>query len=308
MGGGVVSICTHDELRNDKIRHLLQDPAAMATLFELIAGGQESQAGRINNANQISLVEIITFFNSCEDICFEGFDAHASIAKQALHYTEKHSKKKKRYKDQISFKQFKVFLPTMFLFAHLWHIFESTLDNDIDDKRIFKHEFLSARPKLKHMSGADFSDDITAEIWAAEFEAIDTNKNGYICFKEFCNYCTKFIVTPKHFIDEIMHETHEMYEEEECTEGETDSPIDGQEEDAPDAEATEEPEDNAAPALAAIEAAEGTVAEGAEAAAVCEEKAPDATVDATTAEADPEAELEATAPAEDAVAGDAAPA
>lgn len=138
--GGAVSVHTHDETRNEMIKHLLADPEALNNLFEEIAGKQESQEGRINNADQISLVEIITFFNASEDPCFEGFGVHASIAKQALRYTETHSKKKKRYKDQISHKQFKVFLPTMFLFAHLWKIFESELDTDIDDKRIFKHE------------------------------------------------------------------------------------------------------------------------------------------------------------------------
>lgn len=94
--GGAVSISTHDETRNELIRHLLESPEAMNSLFEEIAGKQDCQEGRINNADQISLVEIITYFNGSTDPCFEGFGAHASIAKQALRYTETHSKKKKK--------------------------------------------------------------------------------------------------------------------------------------------------------------------------------------------------------------------
>ena len=206
MGGGVVSVHIHDEGRNELIRHLISNRTKMDELFEDIAGKQECQVGRINNADQINLVEIVTYFKDNENPCFEGFGAHASIAKQALKYTETHSKKKKRYKDQVSRKQFTVFLPTMFLFSHLWRIFESDLDNGIDDKRIFKHEFVAAHPRIKSFSGVDFSDNISEEVWGKEFDVIDVNKNGFISFAEFCNYCTNYIVTPKQFIQEIMDE------------------------------------------------------------------------------------------------------
>lgn len=206
---------THDEERNERIRYLLTDNTAMKALFEQIAGKQESQVGRINNTDQISLVEVITFFNGSTDPCFQGFGAHANIAKQALRYTEKHSKKKKKYKDQISQKQFKVFLPTMFLFAHLWEIFESHLDNDIDDKRIFKHEFIKCRSSVQNLTGVTISDEVTDKMWVDEFDTIDVNKNGFISFGEFCSYATKYIATPIQFVEDIMNEKHAMYEEDE---------------------------------------------------------------------------------------------
>lgn len=103
----------------------------------------------------------------------------------------------------------------MFLFAHLWRIFESELDNDIDDKRIFKHEFMHSRPSLTKINGADISDEITDEMWEREFATIDVNKNGFIGFAEFCKYVTKFIVTPKNYIKDIKHEKHDMYDDNE---------------------------------------------------------------------------------------------
>ena len=73
---------------------------------------------------------------------------------------------------------------------------------------------MQSRPSLKKINGADISDDVTDEVWEQEFHEIDINKNGYISFGEFCKYVTKFIVTPKQFIEDILNEKHDMFEEE----------------------------------------------------------------------------------------------
>lgn len=72
---------------------------------------------------------------------------------------------------------------------------------------------MQSRPSLKKINGADISDDVTDEVWEQEFHKIDINKNGFISFGEFCKYVTKFIVTPKKFVEDITNEKHDMFEE-----------------------------------------------------------------------------------------------
>lgn len=214
--GGAVSITTHDSVKNSVLRHLLTDEAALIRLYEDIGANQTVQAGRVNIKGQISLPEVITYFKNSTEPAFSGFVDHANIAKQALKFVATHTKKKK-YKDQISQKQFRLFLSTMFLFAHLWKIFESNFDNDVDDKRIFKHEYIRARGMIRELEGVVISEDVTEEAWENEFSNIDKNGGGFVTFGEFCSYATKFIITPLKYAEEILDDNDPATEDDVVT-------------------------------------------------------------------------------------------
>ena len=71
---------------------------------------------------------------------------------------------------------------------------------------------MRARESLPKLEGIKVREDITLEMWEAEFTVMDKDKNGYISFGEFCHYVINKIVTPMDFIAEPT-EDHEDDEE-----------------------------------------------------------------------------------------------
>lgn len=206
--GGAVSI--HPPAIVDvKMKSLLSDKSAMDLLYEDIAANQPEQEGRINLKGCISVPELIHYFKVSQDPTFDGFCRSADIIKQAYKHITGKAKKKRKF-DQITRKQFRLLLPTLFLYSHLWRIFEIA-DVSADDRRIFKHEYVAARPLIAAVDGVQFSAALTDEAWVLEFDKLDSKKkDGFITFKEFCEYCISNIITPAQYAEllednELLH-------------------------------------------------------------------------------------------------------
>jgi hypothetical protein len=213
--GGAVSI--HPPAIVDvKMKSLLSDKNAMDLLYEEIAAKQPEQEGRINLKGCISVPELIHYFKVSEDPTFDGFCRSADIIKQAYKHITGKAKKKRKF-DQITRKQFRLLLPTLFLYSHLWRIFEIA-DVSADDRRIFKHEYVAARPLIAAVDGVQFSAALTDEAWVLEFDKLDNKKkDGYITFKEFCEYCISNIITPEEYAEllednELLHTDDDVVE------------------------------------------------------------------------------------------------
>jgi len=227
MGGGISLAPSTDP--NDtksiqyKLKALLANKKNMDKLFKKIATLNKKTKKDID----IGQVELLEYFvmrvDSKKDVALRSFATTPDVVNAAFKHVVG---KGKATSSGVSKKQFRVLLPTLFLYSELWKIFE-VVDNCIDDKKIFKGEFLRAYPSFqlhtithKPPGCEDISDEriagvqmkaVTEEMWENEFNKLDKDKNGYITFEEFCSYAVKNIITPMDYMDkEISDETTEM--------------------------------------------------------------------------------------------------
>ena len=192
MGGGV-SVLPPKEAQNDKLRELLSNKKKMTKLFKEIASSG-STSGRINLANDISLTELIGYFaKESRHPALRTFKVDAEICREAFkHVTGKADSKTA----QVSKKDFSKLLQTIFLLSHVWKVF-AIIDNHIDDRMIFKGEFMRARESLSNLEGIAISSaSLTDEVWENEFQKMDKDGNGHVTFSEFCGYVIKNVVKP----------------------------------------------------------------------------------------------------------------
>jgi hypothetical protein len=190
------------------MKALLADPVAIDALYENIAANQPEQVGRINLKGCVSVPELVVYFKNNSDPIFDGFCRNADIIIQAYKYVAEKTKKKKKKKneqktDQLTKKQFHLLLPTLFLYSQLWKIFERA-DISCADRRIFKPEWQQSRPLLALMDGVTISESLTDEDWDKVFGVIDTRKkDGYIEFRELCQFCCDSVITPEQYAEII---------------------------------------------------------------------------------------------------------
>mmetsp|Transcript_2718 Transcript_2718/g.4080 ORF Transcript_2718/g.4080 Transcript_2718/m.4080 type:complete len:325 (-) Transcript_2718:311-1285(-) len=202
--GGAVSISPGSS-NATVFQELLRDKKRMHDLYDEIARYGKVD-GHINMTGKISMIEVILYIDKSENPIFQGvFAKEPIVAKEAFDFAVG----KMDHEHELTRKEFRKLLPAMLLFSHLWKIFE-VADNSIDDKRIFKHEFMSSKKTIESIEGVRVS-DVTDEEWEAAFTKLDQNKSGFITFKEFCKYCVKKIISPDFYLKSGTEETdHEV--------------------------------------------------------------------------------------------------
>eukprot|EP01041_Mallomonas_annulata_P001641 gene1640-3180_t len=197
MGSGIsVTPTAASEEVHEKLQRLLANKKKMDKVFKTIAASG-GKTGKIDKDYDISQIELLTYFAAKDptkkDPLLRGFRIDNDVINAAyFHVAGKKS-------TGITKKKFRELLPTMFLYSELWKIFGS-LDNNIDDKKIFKGEFLRAYEGIKNVAGVTF-ENVTVEEWESHFVLMDKDKSGFISFDEFCTYVVKHIITPIEFID-----------------------------------------------------------------------------------------------------------
>jgi Ca2+-binding EF-hand superfamily protein len=87
----------------------------------------------------------------------------------------------------------------LLLFDRLWDLFDAADKNVIEDKRVFKGEFVGMYSKLHSLADIVVLGTLTKEQWEAEFALLDKNGDGFINFTEFCTYCVAHIERPFDF-------------------------------------------------------------------------------------------------------------
>ena len=134
---------------------------------------------------------------------------------ECLHSALKVCAKRKPH-DHLSRREFHVFLPTLFLFSKLRVIFKEMDGEVVQDNKIYKGEFIKWRKCLSSVEGIEIAVDCTDEVWANEFDTMDSiKKDGHITFDEFCKYSLKHLTKTDKFIEEFIHpddEDHEVNE------------------------------------------------------------------------------------------------
>jgi Ca2+-binding EF-hand superfamily protein len=200
--GGAVSIASPTSPDAIEIKNILEDKEKFNALFrEMSTHGHTS--GHIDLSDKISMPELILFVEKggsalISRVCV----SEPLVLKEAFDFAC--TGKKKNHDHELTKKEFRKLLPTLILFSHFWRIFEAA-DSSIDDRRVFKHEYITAKHTIESIDGVTVA-QITDETWLAEFEVLDKNKNGFISFHEFCKYAVKSIIDPKFYVDGIHGE------------------------------------------------------------------------------------------------------
>lgn len=207
MGHGVSLIAPKDG--EYKLKKFLKQKKKVNKLFSIIASSA-SKKGHVDISTSICLTELITYYARPKDEIFKSMHSDVMVAKQAFKYVT--GRPLQNNEAQVSRKQFPLLVVTLFLFSELWKIF-GIMDDQIDDKKIFKGEFLRARENLKQCEGVLMS-DVTAEEWEKHFDVhLDSDGNGYISFGEFCTFVCKHIVDPWSYIADDKEDKDEDQEQ-----------------------------------------------------------------------------------------------
>lgn len=203
-----------------RFKLLLSSKEARKKLFDNIAAVQTDD--HITLKGKISFKNLVHYFTDESHALYPGFDVNVDILNEALKYTLKSatqqskSKKKKHSKsaeEQLTLKTFDKFFPVLLLFDRLWDLFDAADKIVIEDKRIFKGEFVGLYDKLSSLSDVVILGHLTKEEWGAEFGKLDKNNDGHINFSEFCNYCVSKIERPFDFNDAEKHNDSDGEEE-----------------------------------------------------------------------------------------------
>jgi len=206
MGGGASISVMPTHQKSSDLRKLLRDKFRLNKLYKQICNhGHEKGEGRIYLKHQVSLPELILYMNKEDrDPVLHGFSSDPEVIKVAFRHCDKDRAPSKRkggkadYKnDQLSKREFRKLLPTLFLFTHLFVVFDVG-DCAVHDRKIFPKEFLTGKSKIEAIDEVTIA-DVTDEQWSNEFPIIDKNKNGYISFDEFCAYVVKNVIEPQFF-------------------------------------------------------------------------------------------------------------
>eukprot|EP00607_Mallomonas_marina_P009700 CAMPEP_0182419664 /NCGR_PEP_ID=MMETSP1167-20130531/4069_1 /TAXON_ID=2988 /ORGANISM="Mallomonas Sp, Strain CCMP3275" /LENGTH=351 /DNA_ID=CAMNT_0024594705 /DNA_START=117 /DNA_END=1172 /DNA_ORIENTATION=+ len=212
MGGGIsLSPTLEADDVFSRLKRLLANKRNMDLLFNKIAS-LDKVAGKVDMSTDISHNELLCYFagkkNSHQlDKNFKTFSTTPEVVNAAFNHIVGKGKKR------ITKKQFRRVIPTVFLFHELYKLFEVADDTFIDDKRVFRVEFIKAYKifqdsqdpdptvkKERRLSGVKL-DNISVEQWEKEFDVIDKDKSGFITFDEFCSYAIKNIIDPMDFMD-----------------------------------------------------------------------------------------------------------
>jgi hypothetical protein len=197
--GGAVSISPVACPSASQFNALLEDAEALTRLYDVISvfGLKE---GKINLKNKISLTEMLLFMETGNHPIFnESFpNCPAVVIKTAYEFSMSPGKKGKH---EMNKKEFHKFLPILYLFYHLWRIFDIA-DSSIEDRRIFPNEFLLVKYTIESIPGVHLA-AVTREEWEAEFHVLDKNKDGYVSFRELCKYVVSKIVTPQKYLEAL---------------------------------------------------------------------------------------------------------
>lgn len=203
--GGAVSISSPTSPDALEIKNIFEDKQRFNALFKEMSSFGQSE-GRIDLNNNISMSELILFVEKGGNpLISRVCTAEPLVLKEAFDFAYIG---KKNHDHELSRKEFRTLLPTLILFTHFWKIFE-VADSSIDDRRIFKHEFISAKRCIESIEGVSVA-PITDEAWLSEFEIIDKNKNGFLSFHEFCKYAVKKIIDPKFYMEGIHAEADDI--------------------------------------------------------------------------------------------------
>jgi len=193
-----------------KLKRLLNNKKQMDKVFKSIASIDKGR-GKLGKSYDINYGELIQFFmKRDESHALKSLTVEKEVIKVAFTYVAGDP-----LKNVINKKQFRVFLPTLFLFTELWKVFE-IVDDNVDDKKIFLGEFERAYKSFQDASGQvqPIKTDaaisgvkvdksiISEEEWRNAFTILDKDKNGHISFLEFCSYAADNIISPMDFIDQ----------------------------------------------------------------------------------------------------------
>lgn len=196
--GSAVSISPVHTIESTHFYELLNNHEELLKLYNQISS-YGHQEGQINIKNKISLTEMLLFIEKNENIILK--EALSNTSTEVIKTAFEFATGKKGTNHEMNKKEFYKFLPIVYLFDHLWKVFDMA-DSSIDDRRIFPNEFLTAKFTIESIQGVKL-EAITREEWEKEFHVLDKNKDGYITFNEFCKYAVSKIVTPQHYIDAL---------------------------------------------------------------------------------------------------------
>jgi Ca2+-binding EF-hand superfamily protein len=195
--GGAVSISPVAGESASHFHDLIGDHEAVARLF-LVISVHGLKEGKINLKNRISLPEMLLYMDKGDNPVFKEALPNCPIV---VIKTAFESVTEKKSNHEMTKKEFHKFLPVVYLFFHLWKIFDIA-DSSIDDRRIFPNEFLLVKYNIESIPGVHLA-AVTREEWEKEFHILDKNKDGYITFNEFCKYVLSKIVTPQNYIEAL---------------------------------------------------------------------------------------------------------
>eukprot|EP01041_Mallomonas_annulata_P002620 gene2620-5124_t len=200
MGSGIsISPTSATEEVHAKLKRLVADKKKMDKVFKTIAASGKLATGKIDKNYDISHMELLDYFgthkfDATKDSALEGFCVNNDVIHAAFYLIAG-----KNSDAGITKKQFRVLLPTLFLYSELWKVF-GKLDVSIDDKKIFKGEYMVAYDAIKGISNVTFS-NVTREEWESYFTLMDKDKNGYIAFDEFSSFVVKHFISAEEFIE-----------------------------------------------------------------------------------------------------------
>ena len=215
MGSGV-SI-NAEAVTEMAFKSLIEDKEECDLLFHSLChsvthhshNSSEVETKRINLKDQVSLINCVEFLKN------EPTPSNAGEAVLRLLCADmailKHSHKLacgKKHPDFIPQKRFKLFLHTLFFYFHLWKIF-LTSDCQIDDRKVFKTEYVKSKDLVAAMPGVVLAEGLTEDLWNESFEKLDKNKDGWISFTELCKYASKHITFPTDFTE--FHAEEELH-------------------------------------------------------------------------------------------------
>jgi hypothetical protein len=183
-------------------KQLLMDQDQRKKLFDEICAFQVDD--HLTLKGKINLKKIVGYFTDESHALYPGFNVNVDIINEAFKFTlkdvqSKKTKKKKVNTELLSLEGFHRFFPVLLLFDRLWDMFEVVDKVVIDDKRVFKGEFVGIYDRLHTVSDMVILSDITKEEWTEEFNKLDKNGDGFVNFTEFCNYCVAHIERPFEF-------------------------------------------------------------------------------------------------------------
>ena len=186
-----------------RFKQLLQSKEDRKKLFDEICAFQVDE--HLTLKGKINLKKVVGYFTDDSHALYPGFNVNVDIVSEAFRFTlkdvqsSKKTKKKKVNTELLSLEGFHKFLPVLLLFDRLWDMFEVVDKIVIDDKRVFKGEFVAMYDKLHTVSDMVILSDTTKDEWAEEFSKLDKNGDGFVNFTEFCNYCVAKVQKPFDF-------------------------------------------------------------------------------------------------------------